>query len=347
MTNASVKNMFAVLSVFVIAGMLSLGAFAIVVHAQESYDYQPLDTSSYDYQPLDTTSYDYQPLDTSSYDYQPLDTASYDYQPIADCGCYSETVNGVMYTEQGGSYGSSYGGSYGGGFSMPSFSFSAPASHYSNPVIYSQPVQQQQQQQQQAGGQPINIVNNNNNVNTNTNTNYTPSVSTVVPIYQTPVQYPVQYTYPQTYTYPVYNYPTYTPVYTPTYYTPPTTYYTPSPSVSLSQIPYTGFDFGPVGNAVYWLSLLAFAAAGAYLLVYYSGNAIGFATGRLGSLSSNRIVSAPAKLVQATAKQIEKVVEPVLSPIQNLAVSEFGTRDSMVLTHSKNGSAPRIVITRT
>jgi hypothetical protein len=133
------------------------------------------------------------------------------------------------------------------------------------------------------------------------------------------------------------------------YYTPAPVY--TNPSVSLTQIPYTGFDFGPFGNAMYWLSLLAFAAAGAYLLVYFSGNAMSFATAGLGKVkvSSNRISKVPAAIVTATAKQIEKVVEPVLSPIQNLAVAErdFGTRDSMVLSHSKNGTAPRIVITRT
>ena len=50
------------------------------------------------------------------------------------------------------------------------------------------------------------------------------------------------------------------------------------PYVSLTQIPYTGLDLGPIGNALYWLSLLSFAAAGAYLLVYYKGNALTFAT---------------------------------------------------------------------
>ena len=43
----------------------------------------------------------------------------------------------------------------------------------------------------------------------------------------------------------------------------------PPPYVSLSQIPYTGFDFGPVGNAMYFAALLAVAAAAAYLLIYF------------------------------------------------------------------------------
>lgn len=45
----------------------------------------------------------------------------------------------------------------------------------------------------------------------------------------------------------------------------------PASYVSLTQIPYTGFDFGTVGNALYWLGLLTVALAGAYLVVYYAG----------------------------------------------------------------------------
>src|SRR3989344_4347506 len=39
--------------------------------------------------------------------------------------------------------------------------------------------------------------------------------------------------------------------------------------VSLTQIPYTGFDFGPMGNALYFAALIAFALAAGYLVVYY------------------------------------------------------------------------------
>ncbi|HWO07280.1 MAG TPA: hypothetical protein VNM40_01695 [Candidatus Paceibacterota bacterium] len=61
----------------------------------------------------------------------------------------------------------------------------------------------------------------------------------------------------------------------PTYYSgQPYTYYgytQPASYVLLTQIPYTGFDFGPVGNAIYWFSLVMLAIFGAYLLVYQSG----------------------------------------------------------------------------
>lgn len=43
------------------------------------------------------------------------------------------------------------------------------------------------------------------------------------------------------------------------------------PYISLTQIPYTGIDFGSAGNALYWAALLAFALAGGYLLVYQTG----------------------------------------------------------------------------
>lgn len=41
--------------------------------------------------------------------------------------------------------------------------------------------------------------------------------------------------------------------------------------VSLTQIPYTGFDFGVTGNALYWMSLMIFAISAAYLILYYQG----------------------------------------------------------------------------
>ncbi|HWP61250.1 MAG TPA: hypothetical protein VN495_01470, partial [Candidatus Paceibacterota bacterium] len=108
----------------------------------------------------------------------------------------------------------------------------------------------------------------------------TPNVGTVQPSGSTTV-YPSGYT---TYTMTVSgsggtatcqataNYSYATPYVAPTYVQP--TYVAPAPvytqpSVSLTQIPYTGFDFGPVGNMVYWLGLLAFALAGGYLMVYY------------------------------------------------------------------------------
>ncbi len=109
--------------------------------------------------------------------------------------------------------------------------------------------------------------------------------------------------------------------------------------ISLSQIPYTGFDFGPLGNALYWLSLLSFAAAGAYLVVYYVP-------------STRRIAVQSVQASVETTVEAESPVETMTpSPIdvmENLPVAPTAaaTMDAMQVVHSKEGSAPRIVITR-
>ncbi len=44
-----------------------------------------------------------------------------------------------------------------------------------------------------------------------------------------------------------------------------------STTISVSSLPYTGFDFGPIGNALYWAGLIAISIAGAYLIVFWRG----------------------------------------------------------------------------
>jgi hypothetical protein len=364
----------------------------------------------------------------------------------SNCGttdAYGNTttdVGGVGYSEEnyatgettgstgssGGSYstGSSGYGGYGGQttFSAPGYSYSAPIS-YSAPVqaqqyISPRPVEQQQQQQQIVQAQP-NVTtttttntctgNSCNYTNSSINGSYNSTVSTapVIPVYQAPVTYPVQYVYPQQPSYPVY--PTYynnnynnvyctitaspssvengQPAYL-TWSAPNatsawlsdgigsvavngslavrpnlsetytltvsgyggtntcTTYVTVAgayPYVSLSQIPYTGFDFGTMGDAIYWLSLLSFAVAGAYLLVYYRGGMLALA-GNAAGRSASSAASAPVKIVQAAAKRIDTVMAPVFSKASPETAN--ATSDAMIVAHSKNGEAPRIVITR-
>ena len=53
------------------------------------------------------------------------------------------------------------------------------------------------------------------------------------------------------------------------YGTPSYTGSTISPTVSLTQIPYTGLDWSTSGIAMAWLSLIGFAGSAAYLLYYY------------------------------------------------------------------------------
>jgi hypothetical protein len=158
----------------------------------------------------------------------------------------------------------------------------------------------------QTTGSGIVINNNNNNTNTNTNNNSAPVTQTVntssnqYPAvynyqYQTP-SYNYQYQY-QNYDYGNYGYDYYTPTYTypSSYYTPTYAYQnynytypmnTSYPTVSLTQIPYTGFDFGTMGDTIYWLSIIAVAVSAAYLLMYYQGGTYAYATGFVNKVAS-------------------------------------------------------------
>lgn len=102
-----------------------------------------------------------------------------------------------------------------------------------------------------------------NNTNTNTNINMGPSNPIVSPAYS----YQTYQTYTPTRPWSYVSSASYSYAY-PSYYYPQS--YAAQNYVALSQIPYTGFDFGPWGNAIYWLGLIAFALAGAYLVTYYS-----------------------------------------------------------------------------
>ncbi len=74
--------------------------------------------------------------------------------------------------------------------------------------------------------------------------------------------------------YPVYqpSYPVYQPVYS-SVYVPPVYYpaqrpiaYNNTPYVTLSQVPYTGLDLGPVGTTLYWGFLVLWCLIAAYLI---------------------------------------------------------------------------------
>ena len=143
----------------------------------------------------------------------------------------------------------------------------------------------------------------------------------------------------------------------PVYPTPVPVYQPASPAVSLTQIPYTGFDFGPVGNAVYWMSLLAFAAAAGYLMVYWRGGALAFASSLLGSRNSQSDsydLDEVAEEIETPAgrEYAESVAAPVAveqaAPVSANALPTMHasriTSDSMILDTS--AGAPRIVIAR-
>jgi hypothetical protein len=69
-----------------------------------------------------------------------------------------------------------------------------------------------------------------------------------------------------TFNYPIHSYPYVSGAVYPTL---PTYQY-----VTLTQMPYTGFDLGVVGNSLYWLGMILIAAAGAYLIVYSHSGAM-------------------------------------------------------------------------
>ena len=157
-----------------------------------------------------------------------------------------------------------------------------------------------------------------------------------------------------------------------------------TPHVSLSQIPYTGFDFGTFGNAMYWMALMTFAVSAAYLVLYFQGGTAqtmnrAFAGVRMPRVSLPRVsmpklsvrrasraravahsaVRTAAPVAQITsipqAFKVEKVAvaratAPISTAVAHPVLPTFsaarGTNDSMAVIHSKAGEAPRIVITR-
>src|SRR3989344_3699397 len=127
--------------------------------------------------------------------------------------------------------------------------------------------------------------------------------------------------------------------------------------ISLTQIPYTGFDFGPFGNAMYWLVLLMLAGGAAYLVIFYRGGVVGVARETL------QLLLVPAGGALSVLKNDERI-----DPVKNSAERNFGsaefhrvdvadlpvrqsevaraTKDSMSVVVSRDGEAPRIVISR-
>ena len=121
-----------------------------------------------------------------------------------------------------------------------------------------------------------------------------------------------------------------------------------APHISLSQIPYTGFDLGPIGNAMYWLALATFAIAGAYLVVYYlpSYNTFAFATTRKSgeSVRSEHIVASDVLAEEVSVAPI--MVEAPTNVFDSLPVAGDGsTKDIMTMARAVDGT-PRIVINR-
>ena len=206
--------------------------------------------------------YDYSYPDTGSYyDYSYPDTGSYYDSSYPDTGYYYD----YSYPDTTGSY---YDYSY-PDYSYPSYNYSYPSYSYSSPGFYSNygyaygPTshsggggsQTQTQTQQQQQTQTTTVTN--TNTNNNTVTVNIPATQVVQPVnnyyntYTPPTCQTDWYgTYPNCYKY------------NPVVYNNPTT-----PYVTLSQVPYTGLELGPVGTALYWGFLVLWAFFIAYLLV--------------------------------------------------------------------------------
>lgn len=133
------------------------------------------------------------------------------------------------------------------------------------------------------------------------------------------------------------------PVYVPPQVTPPT-----APYVALTQIPYTGFDFGPVGNAIYWAGLLSFALAAAYLVIYYKGG-LAFAMGTTGRRSTPRAHAATKETAKTVVSAEAPVAKTPTSMFANLPTREYrnATADAMaIIQPASSDEMPRITITR-
>lgn len=120
-----------------------------------------------------------------------------------------------------------------------------------------------------------------------------------------------------------------------------------TPYVSLTQIPYTGFDFGTFGNAMYWAGLAVFALGAGYLAVYYLPRTV---LGKAGipavSFAGVRTRKFAPVIAEKAPILVEKeAAEVKVAPIVN-AIRKAGTLDSMAIVDRKDGSMPKIVISR-
>jgi hypothetical protein len=128
-----------------------------------------------------------------------------------------------------------------------------------------------------------------------------------------------------------------------------------TPYVSLTQIPYTGFDFGEFGNTIYWAVLALFALAASYLMVYYRGGMALFATAGAKTARSARSFVPPQSSAAARAKPTPvAAVAPVtaqpapsvLTEMLPIPMSARSTEDIMKIIQSSGNETPRIVVAR-
>ncbi|MFZ2886310.1 MAG: hypothetical protein WA021_00645 [Minisyncoccia bacterium] len=115
-----------------------------------------------------------------------------------------------------------------------------------------------------------------------------------------------------------------------------------TPYVSLTQIPYTGFDLGPIGNAMYWVGLAVFAMGAAYLATYYVPQLLTAQAGAFAGIRTRAyapVVAPKAPLLLEKEAQAANVA-PIVASLR-----KAGTVDSMAIVQVK-GSMPKIVVDR-
>lgn len=251
---------------FVFAGLMVLALSLVLVPKAHAADLYGGDTGWYadsytdSYPAYDTYGGDW--TDTGYYDNGSgwTDTGYYDNTPSYDYGCSSCSTGGYSYSTPGYGCGScGYTPSYVPPvyqppvISMPGFGYTPPSN--TNVNTNTNTITTTNVNDNTCTGNSCNTtistpINAPTTVTiTNPNNNSTPSYQ---PVYQpVPVYQPIQQPY---YAPTVYNNPR------------PIAYNTPTPRVSLSQVPYTGLDLGPVGTALYWGFLVLWCLVAAYLI---------------------------------------------------------------------------------
>ncbi len=125
------------------------------------------------------------------------------------------------------------------------------------------------------------------------------------------------------------------------YAAPVTPTYPVYSQVALSQIPYTGFDLGPVGNALFWVGLALFSIAGSYFIVYFRGGLMAFLRQ---TREEETVVSAPARVAYAAYVPATIVADELDDEAIKFSARDRVTRDSMGIDLS--AGVPRIVVAR-
>jgi hypothetical protein len=92
-------------------------------------------------------------------------------------------------------------------------------------------------------------------------------------------------------------------------------------SVSLSQIPYTGFDYGTLGNSIYWVALALFALSAGYLVVYGTGIKAAFATVVRGYTPVRPVQFVAPTPVVATRTTGDNLVKDFINGVPRLVIS--------------------------